>query len=101
AQCRHTNVDAAEAVEQIQPEQPAVDELAQALVGRGDDSDIDAVRAVAADALDRQVLNRAKQLGLRRERQVRYLVEKQRAAIGRLELAATATHASRRALFDP
>ena len=56
--------------------------------------------AVAADALDREVLDRPQQLGLRRQRQVGHFVEKQRAAVGVLELAAAAAHAGGRALLD-
>ena len=55
---------------------------------------------MAADALDGEVLDGAQQLGLRRERQVRHLVEEQRAAVRVLELAAAPAHAGRRALLD-
>ena len=54
----------------------------------------------AADAFDREILNRAQQLGLRGERQVGHFVEEQRAAVGVLELAAAAAHAGGRALLD-
>ena len=56
--------------------------------------------AVAADPLDREVLNGPQQLGLRRQRQVRHFVEKQRAAVGGFELAAAAADAGRRAFLD-
>ena len=56
--------------------------------------------AVAADALDGQVLDGAQELGLRGQGQVGDFVEKQRAAVGVLELAAAAAHARRRALLD-
>ena len=56
--------------------------------------------AGAADALDRQLLDRAQQLRLRRRRQVRHLVEEQRAAVRVLELAAPAAHAGGGALLD-
>ena len=55
----------------------------------------------AADPLDRQVLDRPQQLRLRRRRQVRHLVEKQRALVRVLELAAPPAHAGRRPLLDP
>ena len=61
---------------------------------------VDVPGAVTAHALDRQVLDGAKQLGLRGHRQVGDLVEEQRAAVGVLELAPAATHPGRRALFD-
>ena len=90
AQRRHANVHTAQAIEQIGPEQPAVDHLGQAPVGGRDDPDVDATGAVAADPLDGQILNRPQQLGLRRQRQVRHFVQKQRAAVGVLELSAAA-----------
>ena len=55
---------------------------------------------LAADPLDREILNGPEQLGLRRQRQVRYFVEEQRAAVGRLELAASSADAGGRALLD-
>ena len=58
------------------------------------------MRAVAADALDREILDGPQQLGLRRQRQVGHFVEEQRAAVGVLELAAAAADAGGRALFD-
>ena len=53
-----------------------------------------------ADPLDRQVLDRAQQLGLRRRRQVRDLVQEQRALVRVLELAAPAAHTGRGAILD-
>ena len=58
------------------------------------------MQTVAADSFDCQVLKRAQQLRLRRERQVSDLIEKQGAAVGALELAAAAAHAGRRAVLD-
>ena len=57
--------------------------------------------ADAADALDGEVLDGAQQLRLRRRREVRDLVEKQRAVVRRLELAPPAAHAGGGALLDP
>ena len=54
AQRRHANVDAAEPIIQIGPKQLALDQIPQAAIGRGDDPDVDAVGAIAADALDRR-----------------------------------------------
>ena len=56
-------------------------------VGRRDDADVDLQRARAADALERFLLERAKDLGLQRQRQIADLVEEQRAAMRQLELA--------------
>src|SRR5690606_4619072 len=53
--------------------------------GRGDDADIDADGALAAEAADLAVLEGGEQLGLERERQFRDLVEEQRASGGLLE----------------
>ena len=97
---RHPDVDAAQAVEQIGPEQLTLDHRRQTAVGGGHDADVHPARAVAADALDGQILNGPQQLGLRGERQIGHLVEKQRAAVGVLELAAAPADAGRRPLFD-
>jgi hypothetical protein len=40
-----------------------------------------AVCAVAANALDREILDRTQKLGLGRQREVRYFVEKERSAV--------------------
>ena len=102
AQRRHLDVDAAQPVEQIEPELAARSTSAdERPVGGDDDADVDRPGADAADPLDRQVLDRAQQLGLRRRRQVRHLVEEQRAVVRVLELAAAAAHAGRRAILDP
>src|SRR5581483_8526194 len=62
--------------------------------------DVEAMDAVAADALDGEILNRTQQLGLRGERQIRDFVEKERAALGCLELPAAAANAGGRLLLD-
>ena len=100
AERRHTNVDAAQPIEQIGPEQSLLHQRRKTAIGRRDDPDVDAVAGIPADALDRQILDRAKQLGLRGRREVRDFVEKERAALGRFELAAPAAHAGGRALLD-
>src|SRR5262245_14243943 len=56
--------------------------------------------AVAADALDRQILDAAEQLRLRREREIGHLVEKQRPAVGGFKLPSPAAHTRRGPLFD-
>ena len=58
------------------------------------------MRAVAADALDGEVLNGAQQLGLGRRRQIGDFVQKQRAAIGSLELPSPSADAGRDAILD-
>ena len=59
-------------------------------MGRRDDPHVDLHRVVAAERLDRPFLQHPQQLGLRRLRQLRDLVEKQRAAVRRLEPAVAA-----------
>ena len=48
------------------------------------------MRVVTADPLDREILDRAQELGLGGERQIGHFIQEQRAGIGRLELAAPA-----------
>ncbi len=50
------------------------------------------IALAAADALDHALLQEAQQLGLQRQRHVADLVEKQRAAVGELELAGRLPH---------
>ena len=54
---------------------------------RRDDAHVDLHRLAGADALERHLLKHAQQLGLHVETDVADLVEKQRAAVGRLEAA--------------
>jgi hypothetical protein len=58
------------------------------------------VGAVASDPLDGEILDGAEQLGLGGQREVGHFVEKQRAAVGVLELAPAALDAGGRALLD-
>ena len=101
AQRGHPNVDAAQAIEQIGPKQPLLDQGRQAAVGRGDDPDVHPAGRVTADALDGEILNRTKQLGLGRDGEIGDLVEKQRPAFGDLELSPPAADAGRRPFLDP
>ena len=82
----HADVDAAQAIEQIGAERPLLHEIRESAIGRGDDPDVDPVHTVAADAFDGKILNRAQQLRLRGQRQIRDFIEEQRAAIRRFEL---------------
>ena len=63
------------------------DGLFQRLIGGGDHAHIDADRRAAADALERVPFEHAQQFGLRAERHLADLVEKDGAVVGRLELA--------------
>ena len=100
-QRRHLHVDAMQAVVQVQPEAPQLHQPGQRPVGGHDDPRVDAARPEPADPLDRQVLNRAQQLRLRRRREVRDFVEEQRPLVRVLELSTTAANAGGRPLLDP
>src|SRR4051794_2524020 len=58
------------------------------------------MRPVAADPLDREILDRAQQLGLRGDGEVRHFVEKQGAAFRGFELPAPAADAGRGPVLD-
>src|SRR5690349_12755078 len=58
------------------------------------------MRGAAADALDREILDRAQQLRLGGQRQVGHFVEKQCAAVGRFELAAAPAYAGGGSFLD-
>ena len=77
-----------------------LDQRMQWPIGGGDDPRVDAARGVAAHALDAQVLDGPQQLGLGRQRKVRYLIEEQRAAIGVFELAPAPFNSRRRPFLD-
>src|SRR5471030_2253276 len=100
AECRHANVDPAQAIEEIWAEEPLLDQRGQAAIGRRHNPDIHAMAAVPADALDGEVLDGAQEFGLSGERQVRHLVEKKRATLGDLELPPSPADACGRPLFD-
>ncbi|HMD34698.1 MAG TPA: hypothetical protein VKH42_07015 [Vicinamibacterales bacterium] len=100
AQRRHANVHAAQPVEEVGAKAFPLDALAKTAVGGGDDPDVDAVRPVAADTLDRKILNRAQKLCLGGRRQIRHLVEEQGSARRRLELAAAAFDAGGDPILD-
>ena len=76
-----------EAIEEIFPEAPGLDELDQVLVGRGDQAEIDLDRPPRADGIDLPLLQRAQELDLSLRRKLADLVEEQRPAIRLGELA--------------
>src|SRR6185312_3729499 len=59
--------------------------LAQILLGRGDDADVDIDGAIAADATDLALLEHAQELGLQIERELAELVEEDGAPVRRFE----------------
>src|SRR5688500_1803749 len=87
-QGRQLNRHDVQAIEKIIAEAPCLYLLSQVSIGRGNDTDIDPPRAIAAYALVLTRLDGAQQLGLRVRAQVRDFIEEQRASVGQLELAA-------------
>src|SRR5208337_1393007 len=87
AQRRDTQRDDVEAVIEILAKVMRGDFGLEIAIGRGDYSRIDVDRAFAADALEVLILQKAQKLGLEGGRQVGNLVEKNGAAVGRLETA--------------
>ena len=81
-QRRHVDPDDAQAVEQVLAELPFRDPLLEVGVGRGDDPDVDFLRAGLADRQHLALLEESQQLRLDVERQVADFVEEQRAADG-------------------
>jgi hypothetical protein len=65
AKRRHLHVDSIQPVVQVQPEAAMLDHLGERTVRGHDDPGVDVADAAAADALDREILNRAQKLGLR------------------------------------
>jgi hypothetical protein len=81
----HPQFEHVEAVEQVLPECPGGNHRGQILVAGAHDAHIHAVFLAGADLAHAAFLQRAQQLHLHRQRQVRDLIEQQRAAIGGLE----------------
>jgi hypothetical protein len=72
-------------VEQVLAEITAINECRQVFVGRAGDPDIDRDLSLGANRPDTLLLDRAQQLDLHVERQVGHFIEKQGAAVRRLE----------------
>src|SRR5208283_4273783 len=85
AQGRQLDLHDVQPVKQILAELAAADGLREVAVRRGNEADIDAQLLRAADARERAVLQKAKQLGLKRLAHVGDFVEKNRAAVGFLD----------------
>src|SRR5713226_486838 len=91
----HLDRDHVEPVEEVLAEAAPRDQLVEVVVGRGDHPDVDLDRVLAAHALERLLFQRAQHLGLRLQAHVSDLVEKERAAVGRLELSLAPRHRAR------
>ena len=81
------NGENVEAVIKVAAESALADEFGKILVRGGDDADIHALRAVAAEALEFLFLQNAQQFGLEVERKVADFIKKERAAVGQFEAA--------------
>ncbi|GMN76927.1 hypothetical protein GmRootV512_11340 [Variovorax sp. V512] len=77
---------------QVGAKTPLRNRRGQVAVGGRDHTHVDLAHAVAAGALHLAALQHAQQLGLHAQRQFADLVEKERAAIGDLELAVAVLH---------
>ncbi len=100
AQRRDAQADHVEAEVQVLAEAAGGDLCRQVAVRGGEDAHVDAHRAAAAEAVDLALLDGAQQLGLQAGVHLADLVEQQRAAVGRLELAeAAGDGAAERALL--
>ena len=81
------NGENVEAVIEVAAEGALGDKLRKILVRGGDDADIHALRAVAAESLEFLFLQDTQQFGLQVERKVADFIEKKRAAVGQFEAA--------------
>src|SRR5690348_4052431 len=81
-----------QAIKQIGAKRARLARVVEVFVACCNDSDVDWNRSLAADAIDRSLLQNAEHLGLSRETEIADLIEKERATIGRFEFS--------RSLFD-
>ena len=99
AQRRNLDDDLGQPVVEILAKLAGDDLILEVLVRRAHDAHVDRDLLPAADALDHALLQEAQQLRLQRQRQVADLVEEERAAVRRLDLARSS--ASRRPVNAP
>src|SRR5438128_4930925 len=88
-QRRDLDRDHVQAVVEVFAELPLADQGRQIAVGRGDHPYVYPERVLAADPLERLLLERAQDFRLGLEAHVADLVQEERAAVGELELATT------------
>ena len=96
AQGRDVQVHDGDAVVEVHAEAPRLDLGLQVAVGRGDEAEVDAARHVFAQAIHLALFEHAQQVGLHVQRHFADLVEEQRAALGRFDLAPHASLARAR-----
>ena len=82
---RQADREDGQAIPQVLAEPPVADHLRQVAVGRGHDPDVDVQLPLAADPLERAVLEDPQQPHLGGRGQLAALVEEERAAVGPLE----------------
>ena len=87
AQRRNVDLHHVEPIEQILAKQPRGDLRLEVAVGRGKDAGVRAKVPVRADPRERAVVNHPQELGLKRRRQLRDFIEKDRPAVRLLEPA--------------
>jgi len=87
AQRRHLDRDDVQPVVEIAAKTAVRDFRFEALVRRGDHAHVDADGLLAADFLERLLLQHAQHLGLRAQTHVADLVEEERSAVGQLEFS--------------
>ena len=87
AQRGNLNGKYVEAVVEVATESALSDTVGEVGVGGGDDADVHALSARAAETLELLLLKDAEKLGLEFERKVADFVEEKRAAIGQFETA--------------
>ena len=98
---RHVEVDDAQPVQQVLAELAGGDELVQVAIGGGDHAHVDPrLRVVGADRLDLAVLEKPQQQRLHAQAHLADFVEKQRAAMRELELAALVAVGAGEAALD-
>ena len=98
---RHVEVDDAQPVQEVFAELAGGDELVQVAIGGGDHANVDTrLRVVGPDRLDLAVLEKPQQQRLHAQAHLADFVEKQRAAMRELELAALVAVGAGEAAFD-
>ena len=85
AQCGHLDRKHAESVEQILPKLAVDDEFFEIAIGRRNDPHVNGPRNVVADSFEFTFLQYTQQFALQFERNLAYLVEEYRAAVGKLK----------------
>src|SRR5580700_3179053 len=102
AQWRDTNRKHIQAIVQVHPESSFRCHVLKMLIRRRDDPRIDSSGMRASEPFELLLLDRAEELGLQFDWQIADFVEKQRAAVGRLEAAHAGCHsAGKRASLIP